>query len=355
LETVERLHGIGEEISDFHVAALLLSGLPDSYETLVTALDARPDDELTLEYVKGKLVDEYKRKTEANKDNYKSETALRACDKSKYKSKFNNNSKESASQETRECFYCKKKGHLKKECRSWKAKMAEYKKAEGHKAKTAVEENEDNASENEIAFAASNSNLSKNVWCIDSGATSHMTNNPEFFTTFNNKKKDKIVMANGQHVTSAGVGNGYLNCNVKNEVRKIPVKDVLFVPNLESNLLSVKQLAKQGNTVTFEGENCIISKLNIEVARGSIRNDLYKLDCSERANVAKHEQHENCIHMWHRRLGHRDPEAIRKLCQKQLADGIDIDMCSEIAKCVSCIKGKMQRKSFPKCSEHRTL
>jgi hypothetical protein len=48
LETVERLHGIGEEISDFHVAALLLSGLPDSYETLVTALDARPDDELTL-------------------------------------------------------------------------------------------------------------------------------------------------------------------------------------------------------------------------------------------------------------------------------------------------------------------
>lgn len=62
LETVERVYGIGEEISDFYVAALLLSGLPDSYETLVTALDARPDDGLTLEYVKGKLVDEYKRK-----------------------------------------------------------------------------------------------------------------------------------------------------------------------------------------------------------------------------------------------------------------------------------------------------
>jgi len=57
---VENLHGIGEEIHEFHVAALLLSGLPDCYENLVTALDARPDDELTPEYVNGKLVDEYK-------------------------------------------------------------------------------------------------------------------------------------------------------------------------------------------------------------------------------------------------------------------------------------------------------
>jgi len=40
-----------EKILGFHVAALLLSGLPDGYETLVTTLDARPDDELTLEYV----------------------------------------------------------------------------------------------------------------------------------------------------------------------------------------------------------------------------------------------------------------------------------------------------------------
>ncbi|XP_018430238.1 PREDICTED: potassium voltage-gated channel subfamily C member 1-like [Nanorana parkeri] len=64
LEMVERLRGLGEEIKDFHVAALLLSALPGSYETLVAALDARPDDELTLEYVQGELADEYKRQTE---------------------------------------------------------------------------------------------------------------------------------------------------------------------------------------------------------------------------------------------------------------------------------------------------
>ena len=49
LELIEHLHCIGKDIKEFHVAALLLSGLQDSYKTLVTALDARSDDELTLE------------------------------------------------------------------------------------------------------------------------------------------------------------------------------------------------------------------------------------------------------------------------------------------------------------------
>ena len=82
LEMVERLRGIGEDIPDFHVAALLLSGLPESYENLVTALDARPDDELTLEYVKGKLVDEFKRRSESND---RSETALKVLNLNKTK------------------------------------------------------------------------------------------------------------------------------------------------------------------------------------------------------------------------------------------------------------------------------
>lgn len=37
------------------MAVLLLSGLLDSYEAFVITLDTRPGDNLTLEYVKGKL------------------------------------------------------------------------------------------------------------------------------------------------------------------------------------------------------------------------------------------------------------------------------------------------------------
>lgn len=112
LEMVARLRGIGEEIKEFHVAALLLGGLPESYEILVTALHARPDNELTLEYVKGKLVDEYKRKMENsdNSPNTSDQSALKINDKSK----FNENRKTG---EEPTCFVCKSTGHFKKNCK----------------------------------------------------------------------------------------------------------------------------------------------------------------------------------------------------------------------------------------------
>jgi Reverse transcriptase (RNA-dependent DNA polymerase)/gag-polypeptide of LTR copia-type/Integrase core domain/GAG-pre-integrase domain len=354
LEMVERLHGIGEDINDFHVAALLLSGLPDSYETLITALDARPDDELTLEYVKGKLIDEYKRKNETSSNSNKSESALKAFDKGKFKNKSNQNNSNNTKQETRECFVCKKPGHLKKDCRVWKARVAELKKSEAnHKAKTAMEE--DRVSDNEVAFTVSDKDLSQNAWCIDSGATSHMTNDCKFFATFDDSKRSKVSLANGEHMASLGIGDGYIHCQVANEVNKVPIKNVMFVPNLESNLLSVKQLTRQGNIVTFEGDSCTIARSKTVLAEGKLEHGLYKLVCSEAANIAKQERHENCIHLWHRRLGHRDPEAIKKLCHNQLADGIQIDACSEVSKCINCLKGKMTRKSFQKVSDHRAV
>lgn len=42
LEVVEHLRGIGEKTADFNVSSLLLSGLPDDYSALITALDACP-------------------------------------------------------------------------------------------------------------------------------------------------------------------------------------------------------------------------------------------------------------------------------------------------------------------------
>ena len=53
---------------------MLLCGLPDEYETLITALEARDEDELTLEYVKIKLVDAYERKKDSEADSTESRT-----------------------------------------------------------------------------------------------------------------------------------------------------------------------------------------------------------------------------------------------------------------------------------------
>lgn len=95
LETVELLRGLGEEINDFHVVAFLLKGLPESYDILVTALDARTDDELTLEYVK---------RTDSNKSE---QTTLKVFSKLK---------KEPTKKLNKDCFFCRKVAHSQKDC-----------------------------------------------------------------------------------------------------------------------------------------------------------------------------------------------------------------------------------------------
>lgn len=55
LEIIEQLHAIGVDIKDKYIVALLLCSLPETYPALINALENRPEQELTLEYIKGKL------------------------------------------------------------------------------------------------------------------------------------------------------------------------------------------------------------------------------------------------------------------------------------------------------------
>lgn len=101
LEITEQLRTIGEDIKDNRTVALLLCSLPETYTALIKALETRPEQELTLEYVKGKLIYEYDRRKE---NTHHDDKALKM-----YKDTKQN--KESGA-----CFCYKRTGHLKKDC-----------------------------------------------------------------------------------------------------------------------------------------------------------------------------------------------------------------------------------------------
>jgi len=52
--------------------------------------------------------------------------------------------------------------------------------------------------------------------------------------------------------------------------------------------------------------------------------------------------HNNCIHLWHWRLGHRDPNAIQRTYKESLATGICINECNLIMICENCINAAKQ-------------
>lgn len=343
LNLADQLAALGEVLKDKMVIALILCSLPESYNTLITALETRSEDELTIELVKGKLLDEDRRRKNAREHTDEQEDkALKTQFKKSVKPTLQ---KQDVKDIT--CFFCKKPGHLKKDCR----KYMRWKTAkEKPKANQAVNEDKDT----QICFSARSSSSSKGTWYIDSGATSHMSNNKSFFDTFNVRKNEVITLANGDSADVQGIGNGRLICkDNKGKPNTILVKDVLYVPTLEESLLSVKKLAEKGLEVRFIKDVCHITKDKVTVATADINGNLYKLR-SDKALTVGNRHRKDCQHTWHRRLGHRDPEAIKQMERKDLAAGLKITDCGIRGVCETCIKGKMTRQPFPKKSLSKT-
>lgn len=82
----DKLFAIGGEIKDSHIVALLLCSLPRSYDTLITALEARPENDLSLEFVKNKLTYEHSHRCEnRNVSSNSREATYKVIKKKKHK------------------------------------------------------------------------------------------------------------------------------------------------------------------------------------------------------------------------------------------------------------------------------
>ena len=66
LELIDKLKSIRENIDDSHTSAFMLYSLPKSYDRLITALEARPENELNSEFIRNKLIDEYNRRQDSS-------------------------------------------------------------------------------------------------------------------------------------------------------------------------------------------------------------------------------------------------------------------------------------------------
>lgn len=153
--------------------------------------------------------------------------------------------------------------------------------------------------------------LTKKIWYVDSGATSHMTNNKKFFQELKAINKS-VTVANGQKLLAEGKGKGILKClNQKGQVTPVKVEDVLYIPLIAENLLSVQRLVINGFTVQFDDSGCVIAFKGKEIAYGEPTMGMYKLQLNETAMSVKSRHTLQCQHTWHGKFGHRHQEAIQ--------------------------------------------
>ncbi|KAG5875619.1 hypothetical protein JTB14_034686 [Gonioctena quinquepunctata] len=161
-------------------------------------------------------------------------------------------------------------------------------------------------------------NRDEQSWFIDSGTTSHISDNREFFELDTSFKED-VFVANGMKLKSIGRDSGIITFFTPNgqlDTRKIT--DVLFVPELKGNLLSVRKLVTKGFQLVFKDNNCIILRNGVEFGSADVISNLYKLrQNKESVSIARNSK-QNCIHSRHRKLGHPDHGAVKYMFEKKL-------------------------------------
>lgn len=106
---------------------------------------------------------------------------------------------------------------------------------------------------------------------------------------------NKIVSANNSKMNVKNVGKTILRLN-ENEIE---VGDVLHVPDLVANLLSVNKIVEKGNSVMFNEIGCTIKNKNDDiVAHCSAKNCVYKFSVDNGVCMLG-QQSENAM-LWHK-------------------------------------------------------
>ena len=103
---------------------------------------------------------------------------------------------------------------------------------------------------------------SKN-WVVDSGATRHICANKDGFTSYTPVGDDeKVVYLGDSHIAQV-LGKGKVMLKLTSG-KTMALNNVLHVPNIRENLVSVALLGKVGVKVSFESDKIIMTKDNIK-------------------------------------------------------------------------------------------
>lgn len=114
---------------------------------------------------------------------------------------------------------------------------------QGEQAKAAEQEEEDHL----FVATCFSSIESSERWLVDSGCTNHMTHNKKLFRELGNANSSKVRVGNGKYIAVKGKGTVAISTCSGTKF----ISDVLYVPEIDQNLLSVGQLIEKVYKVVF--------------------------------------------------------------------------------------------------------
>jgi len=276
-----RLNALSTKIDNKMLISKILAALPKEYVYFVSAWESIETEKKTLDNLTARLIGEEIRiypKEEEKAVAYKtSQRKCNKCNKFGHLAKFCRSKFPDKDKSQIRCFKCNKNGHIAKYCKEEEHKTIEKKSICKNKKNNHVEKDcffknkKQNKSEvvNKIVLITNESNK-MNIWIVDSGSSSHMTNQKIYFKDLE-KVKTVINVAKSQETMQA-FGKGCI------EFDNCSLKEVLYVPKLTTNLLSVNSITRNGEEVIFTGDQVIIKVKNKVIIKGEkMSNGLFQV------------------------------------------------------------------------------
>lgn len=119
---------------------------------------------------------------------------------------------------------------------------------------------------------------------------------------------------------------------------RIRLENVLCVPDINVNLLSVAKITDHGYNVKFDKYRTVICRDNEEIVMTAKREEnAYYAKTSismEKADIISD------TNIWHKRLGHTNKKTVEQMRKKDLVTGMG-ENDKKMRQCKSCVERKM--------------
>ncbi len=181
-------------------------------------------------------------------------------------------------------------------------------------------------------------------WYLDSGSSDHFSPYEELFDVL--KPLSKPIEINTAEGTAYGIAKGRIQLCVKagDESIDIILNNVLYAPDMQSNLLSTNVLFDLGYEISMKpGVGARILKNDDVIAETVREGKLFRLAIpgpESMAMAARTAQAED-VTVWHRRLAHMGEADVKKM--ENLAEGVKIKKGTSVGVCGNCMAGKQHR------------
>jgi hypothetical protein len=181
---------------------------------------------------------------------------------------------------------------------------------------------------------------------IDSVASRHMTDVHEHLIDLTQIGDLEVVLGDDRVVKAVGSGTVSFQ---RESLPPMLLRNVLYVPGLKKNLISVSTIEERGYEVSFRDGQVLLfpkgSSITSDKAIGTQHEKLYKLIFQPASALFHTTNDSDPYELWHRRMAHSHHGALRIL--REIVTGVPNFNTKHQELCKGCALGKYTNTVFP--------